>query len=213
VSPDDPRHGTNGGYLQHVFDKESACTPCRDAHNEARRNLWRKRYVRGVDRLYIDATGTIRRIRALMALGWRYSDIDVRAGHAASRATWAHNLVTQERVHIDTAEQVARIYDELSMKPGPSVRLRNLALKRGWAPPLAWDDIDNDVAPNLGGIDDEIDAVVVERLVAGRRIPSTHAEKLEAMRRWLAAGGSERSFCILHGWKTGRYVSHEEGAA
>jgi hypothetical protein len=85
VNADDPRHGTNGGYLQHVFAKESACSPCRDAHSAARRNLWRKRYVRGVDRLYIDATGTIRRIRALMALGWRYCDIESAAGRTSKR--------------------------------------------------------------------------------------------------------------------------------
>ena len=107
MSPDDRRHGTNGGYLQHIFDRETACDDCREAHNKARRNLWRKRYVRGVDRLYIDATGTHRRIRALMALGWRYRDIDRLAGHEdATRAAWAHNLMQQRRVHIDTAERV-----------------------------------------------------------------------------------------------------------
>lgn len=215
MSPDDPRHGTNAGYLQHIFAKESACDPCREAHSEARRNLWRKRYVRGVDRLYIDATGTIRRIRALMALGWRYRDIDNLAGYQTSRASWAHNLVVQQRVHIDTAERVARIYDELSMSRGPSNRLRNLAAKNGWAPPLAWDDIDDPAEqPKLGGNrDDQIDRVIVDRLLAGERVASSSAEKVEAMRRWLATGGSERSLCRMHGWKDGRYVEREDGAA
>lgn len=214
MSPDDERHGTNGGYLQHVFAKESACEPCRDAHNTYRRNLWRKKYLRRVDQLYIDSTGTIRRIRALMALGWRYSDIDEAAGQ---RTSWTHNLTNQKQVHLDTADRVARIYDELSMTPGPSNRLRALALKYGWHPPLAWDDAtidDPDEQPNLGGnTDDQIDHVIVDRLIAGERILSSPAEKVEAMRRWLAAGGSEREMCRVHGWKDGRYVEREDGAA
>jgi hypothetical protein len=205
--------GTNGGYLVHVFAKESACDPCREAHNTAHRNLRSKRYLRGVDRLYIDSTGSIRRIRALMALGWRYSDIDTAAGYATVRPTWAHNIVTQAMVHIDTAEKVDEVYRQLGMTLGPSSRVRGLAAGRGWAPPLAWDDIDNDDAPNLGGTDDDIDPVVVDRLVAGHRTPSTNAEKCEAMRRWLAMGKSEASLCMAHGWRDGRYIERQDGAA
>lgn len=214
MSPDDPRHGTNGGYLQHVFDKESACDPCRDAHNEARRNLWRKRYVRGVDRLYIDATGTARRIRALMALGWRYCDIDQAAGYDAKRATWAHNLTTQERVHLDTAERVARIYDEMSMKPGPSNRLRNLALKRGWAPPLAWDDIDDPAeVPDMGGVDSGIDPVVVSRIIghdASLARTATNAERRAVVAAW---PGSLNDLERLTGWRADRYIERPNEVA
>lgn len=214
MSPDDPRHGTNGGYLQHIFAKEVACTPCREAHNAARRNLWRKKYARGVDRLYIDATGTARRIRALMALGWRYSDIDRAAGYDNVRATWAHNLITQERVHIDTADRVARIYDEMSMKAGPSVRLRNLGLKRGWAPPLAWDDIDNpDEQPQLGGTDSEVDDVVVQRIVGGDFTlarGATPAERRAVVALWPQ---SLTELERMTGWRADRYIQRGEGAA
>lgn len=216
MTPDDPRHGTNGGYLQHVFAKESACQPCREAHNEARRNLWRKRYARGVDRLYIDSTGTIRRIRALMAIGWRYCDIDQAAGYDATRATWAHNLTTQKRVHIDTAEKVARIYDDMCMTPGPSQRLKNLAVKRGWAPPLAWDDDtidDPDELPDLGGVDDQPDPVVVDRLLArdvSLARTATAAERRAVVAAWpWSLAELER----LTGWRADRYIVREEGAA
>lgn len=214
MTPDDPRHGTNGGYLEHIFAKESACTPCRDAHNTAHRNLRAKRYLRRVDRLYVDSTGSIRRIRALMALGWRYSDIDGAAGYTTGRPTWAHNIVTQAMVHVDTAAKVDHVYRELGMTLGPSQRLRVIAAKRGWAPPLAWDNIDDpNESPNLGGIDDEIDPVVVDRLLHLERVMSTRAEKVEAMRRWLAMGRSEAALCAAHGWKDGRYVEREDGAA
>lgn len=211
MSPDDPRHGSNAGHLAHIFAGQDPCDPCREAHNKARRNLWRKRYLRRVERLYIDATGTVRRIRALQALGWRYRDIDEAAGYGGRN--WAHNLTTQGRVHLDTAEKVDLVYRRLGMTPGPSDRVRRHALKMGWPPPLAWDDIDTDEQPDFGGHDDQIDPVVVDRLLAGERLPSSQAEKVEAMRRWLAQGRSEKSLCDAHGWKYGRYVTREAGAA
>ena len=213
MSPDDPRHGSNGGYLAHITARDQLCDPCREAHNAARRNLWRKRYLRGVDRLYVDATGTVRRIRALQALGWRYADIDAAVGHA--ERGWAHNLTAQDRVHVDTAEKVQAAFEQLAMTRGPSERVRRHAARMGWAPPLAWDDIDDPAEqPNIGGaFDDQVDPVVVDRLLAGQQIPSNRAEKTEAMRRWRATGRSERSLCELHGWKTGRYVTREAGAA
>ena len=55
--------------------------------------------------------------------------------------------------------------------------------------------------------------MTVERLLDGQRVPSTVAEKHEAMAQWLAAGRSERSLCALHGWKEGRYVTRQDGAA
>lgn len=52
----------------------------------------------------------------------------------------------------------------------------------------------------------------VERLLAGDRIESTRAEKVEAMRRWLANGGSQRELCRIHGWAENRYVTKREAA-
>lgn len=214
MSPDDPRHGTNAGYLQHVFAHETACQPCRLAHNEARRNVWRKRYAKRVDRLYIDALGSIRRIRALMAIGWRLADIDEAAGYTARRANWAHNITSQGRVHVDTAEKVARVYDRLCMTPGPSDRLRAMSARSGWAPPLAWDNIDDPLEQPRGLKSDRdqtsVDPVVVERLLSGVRTPSTRAEKVEALRRWLRSGRSEKALCRMHGWREGRYVTRDD---
>lgn len=196
MSPDDARHGTNGGYLEHAVTDRDYCQPCRDAHAHARRQLWRKRYARRVDRLYVDATGTRRRIRALQALGWRFVDIDAACGRPAPSAgcTWSHNLVRQEKVHIDSAEAVAEAYERLSMTLATSLlanRTRTMAASKGWAPPLAWDDdtIDDPAARPRGGRDvprkTDVDPVTVDRILAGdRHIKATRAERHEVIRRW-----------------------------
>lgn len=137
MTPDDKRHGTNAG---HVAGCRDDC--CRVAHNAYRRSLWRKRYAQRVARLYVDATPTHRRLHALQALGWRYIDIDREMGHLTSDpgSTRTHNYVHQSRIHLDNARLVAEVYDRLCMTLGPSARLRTLAIKKGWAPPLAWSD-------------------------------------------------------------------------
>lgn len=147
--PDDPRHGTNAGHRAHFTDGTTPCQPCRDAHADYRRGLWRKKYLRRVDTLVVPSLGTIRRIRALQAIGWRLSDLDQAMGYSG-RSNAMHNLTRQEFVRRDTAEKVAAAYDRMCMTPGPSQRSRDLARKWGWLPPLAWDDIDNDTEPAAG---------------------------------------------------------------
>lgn len=137
MTPDDFRHGTNAGY---VAGCRYLC--CRAAHADYRRGLRAKRYLRRVERLYVLSTGTQRRIRALQALGWRLGDLDAELGHPA-RSSYTMNLLKQERVHIDTAEAVAAMYERLSMTFGPSASLRVKAANWGFPPPLAWDDIDD----------------------------------------------------------------------
>jgi transcriptional regulator with XRE-family HTH domain len=95
----------------------------------------------------IDATGTIRRLRALVAIGYAQNDIAKRMGWSATNASKLF-IGSQTRVTTATARVVAELFDALSMTPGPSDRARNHARKHGWAPPLAWDDdaIDNPAA-------------------------------------------------------------------
>lgn len=150
MNPDDPRHGTNAGHRAHFSADTAPCQPCRDAHAAYRRNLWRKKYTRRVDTLHVPTVGVIRRIRALQAIGWRLADIDTAMGYDA-RSNFVHNLTRQAQVHRDTFDKVQAAYDQLCMTPGPSERTRRLALRRGWAPPLAWDDIDDDAAPQGAG--------------------------------------------------------------
>ena len=229
--PDDKRHGSNAGY---VAGCRIEC--CRTAHATYRRSVWRKRYARGVDRLYIDATGTQRRIRALQALGWRFRDLDVKLGHPAPTGTtsssWTHNLVSQAKVHIDTAEAVTKLYDELCMTLGPSQLLRSKAKKWGWPTPLAWinpDDPDEQPAAaedRNGRALDDYDEVVVTRILSGEwRLRCTPAEKREVARRFklidpmgpLRGDEWDRPNLAylerLTGWKPERYIKQSEGAA
>ena len=144
--PDDPRHGTNAGYQAHHKHRVTPCQPCRDAHAAQHQAFKARKYLQRLDALCVDPRPTQRRIRALQAIGWRLSDIDrLLGGPGVSNGVW--NMLQQPTVHVDTAARVAALYDWLHMRPGPSERTRALAVMRGWAPPLAWDDIDNDEHP------------------------------------------------------------------
>lgn len=210
MSPDDQRHGTTAGHQAHRKEGEAACAPCVAAKTryEKVRDLYGDRMV--------PATGTRRRIWALKALGHSGADI---AGRIGVTYQAIHKLEhgRADRVFAATAANVARAYEGMCMvQPSGyhATRIRNQAARRGYAPPLAWDNIDDpDEFPDLGGRDNDIDLVVVDRLLHLERVTSTRAEKLEAMRQWLAAGKSEASICAAHGWQSARYVEHQEGAA
>ena len=56
--------------------------------------------------------------------------------------SWVAKLLNnpRRRVNRDTYQAVADLYDRLSMTPGPSQEARDRAKRKGWRPPLAWDD-------------------------------------------------------------------------
>jgi hypothetical protein len=178
------RHGTYSSFRY-------GCT-CPDAVEENR--LYQKRYRgRRLPSRRIPAVGIARRICALQAIGWPLEDIARRAGTTPQ----AINQVKRQKwVQYDKAQRLLRIYDELSMTPGPSGITRSRARTAGHAPPLAWwgRDIDNpDALPDLAGPDEDVvDEVVVQRLTAGVA-PSgfgTRAERQEAARRIYEATSS-----------------------
>lgn len=90
----------------------------------------------------VDPTGTIRRVRALAAIGYPIAHIADAAGMHRDALT----KITRgnfPRVRATTADTIASVYRRLADTPGPSQRARNTAAKQGWAPPGAWDNIDN----------------------------------------------------------------------
>lgn len=106
----------------------------------------------------IDATGTKRRVHALVACGWSQQKVATRLGMAGSNF---HLCITSERVTAGTARKVAALYDELWDQPPPedthrdkiaASRSRRYARERGWPPPMAWDDdtIDDPAAEPQG---------------------------------------------------------------
>ena len=138
MTPDDPRHGTVAGRSAGCH-----CEPCKIAKRRYAKKLAYD-HNQGRPRL-VDATGSHRRIRALVALGWRYEDMGRLVGRGKN---WAGNIVHETSITRANAETVDRVYQQLSMKLGPSELLRTKARNWGWQPPLAWDDetMDNPAA-------------------------------------------------------------------
>lgn len=89
----------------------------------------------------VDSAGTVRRVQALVAIGWTLTEIAAEAGWTVGNLS---GLVSAgERVTAGTARAFAAVYDRWSMTPrtGASAdRARRFAARRGWLPPLAWDD-------------------------------------------------------------------------
>ena len=140
-----------------------------------------------------DATGARRRLQALAAIGWSQMEIARRYdGHFVSLASIARGA--QSHVGPRLHRLITTAYDDLAMTPGPHNRTRLDAARKGWAPPLAWDDetIDDPAAePALSPTVDEsayLDEVAIARAMTGRPVRLTRDERREAVRRLDAAG-------------------------
>ena len=94
----------------------------------------------------VDATGTRRRIQALVTIGFSQSRIGELLGIAPGNF---NRTIKSDRVHADTARKVRTLYEELWNQPQHGTdwrsrisasRSRSYAKVHGWLPPLAWDD-------------------------------------------------------------------------
>jgi transcriptional regulator with XRE-family HTH domain len=116
------------------------------------------------DKTVIDASGTRRRLQALVALGWSQAKLADRLGWTpASFGT----LMKESRTIVATARKVRALYDALWDQAPPeddhrdkiaASRARNHATKHGWLPPQAWDDDLIDL-PGVS-LDAEVDRLV-----------------------------------------------------
>lgn len=192
------------------------------ARKAARALDYRKRIYLAGGPLQVDPTGTQRRIRALVAIGWKYAEIGERVGVSAARI--GHLASGQwSKIYPRTAATVAAVYDDMCMTvpQDPAVlrrgqirvrdRQRRLAASRGWAPPLAWDDdkIDDPTAkPYLGNPrDHDLDEVVVARVLDGDwRLRATAAEKRAVIARWIESGRELNELERRTGWNVYRSV-------
>jgi len=84
----------------------------------------------------VPAVGTRRRIRALLAIGWRHQDLTPRLGYQSGVALSRPGTMIEQWKH----SAAVRVYDELWSTPGPSEVARARAARAGHAPPLAWDE-------------------------------------------------------------------------
>lgn len=154
---------------------------------------------------YVSGEGMTRRLRALVAIGYTETELAERLGVAVANLNrWVS--LGRETVLSSSAEAVAALYAELEMTPrtGPAARrARRLAERRGWLPPLAWDDIDLDPSPPVPVTDEAtpwrhlVDHAAVELAVTGARVRLSPASLREAVRvlherRWSHAGIAEQ---------------------
>lgn len=162
----------------------------------------------------VPATGTTRRLQALVAIGYTMTSIGAEIGWTLTNLG---PLVHGHRpfVVVNTKRLVGEVYERLCMTlpadtPG-SRRARALAKANRWQPPLAWDDdvIDDPkgkptraTAANLG-----YDEAVVVRFVDYWERPDrklSHAEAEEIVRRLTVRGVSMREM-EANGLRADRY--------
>lgn len=112
---------------------------------------WTRQYKRDrilygdAGRRWTDATGTHRRLQALVAAGWGMRTLSLRLGGPQR----VRRMLKRQLVFKTTAAAVKALYDELWDKQ-PTVgdwreqmvvtAAKRYAERRGWVPPMAWDD-------------------------------------------------------------------------
>lgn len=93
----------------------------------------------------INARGSRRRLRALARIGY---GLDTLAAETEVGATTLAMIRSSNvRVTAVRANAIAAVYERLCMTPGPDVQAVQGAMRKGWAPPLAYDDIEADDEP------------------------------------------------------------------
>jgi hypothetical protein len=219
MAPDDPRHGTRPGYDAHRRAGVPACPACTDAAARYERGRqWD--LLRGHRRLLPD-TGTRRRLQALIALGWTTTQLGEAIGmHRGNLFTLAARP-QPGLVQAVTARKVAALYDRLCMTIPPAseyaTKARNAATRRGWVPPLAWDDDtidDPNARPRRGRSRDTgplFDMAVVLRLVddSTRVRKLSPAEAAKAFQLLRERGLSDRAIEKNYGLVAARYTKKE----
>jgi hypothetical protein len=213
----DPRHGTTRGY--HAGCHDACCRRAMARYEKAGR-LARLNGGRAVP-----AIGAQRRIQALMALGWSSQAIATAAGQP--HRNYVLRILNGQKgkptlwVERKTHAWVSAVYEELSMRlpDGPYAdRTRQYAAAQGYAPPLAYDCIDDPNERPKGsanvletdgryrGPADRHNQDVIERIWAGEwHLESSQAERATIVDRWLSEGRSRYSLHKLTGWRIERY--------
>lgn len=83
------------------------------------------------------AIGASRRLRGLNAMGYSDMDLSTRLGISDTVVT---AIPTAGQIDTELWRDIAALYDQLSMTPGPDADLRDRARAAGYVPPLGWDD-------------------------------------------------------------------------
>lgn len=145
------KRGTNTGYKRHMNANarrraagETAvpsCQECRDVRAAWQRDYEKRRVLLRSERVMVSSLGTRRRLQALAVMGWAWPELSRRLGSMSPSSL--SMIMRAPRVKRESAEKIRALYDEVSMVPGESAVAVTRAVRKGWAPPLAWDDIDD----------------------------------------------------------------------
>lgn len=108
------------------------------------------------DRCHVPTVGARRRVHALMRIGWPHLDI---AGGNRSTMRLIQAVCAAEGRYVlaGTHRLISSRFDALGMDVGPSAIVRRIAERRGYPPPLAWDEDeidDPEGLPRFDGNDD-----------------------------------------------------------
>lgn len=123
--------GTIAAYWRHRQAGEAADELCL----KARREYQRKLRAESGSRL-VPAVGTIRRLEALIAIGWTNEALAAEMG-LATKASIA-KLLRARKVSRQTVEVVALLFDRLQCTPA-QIKGRSQVERELIPPPLAWD--------------------------------------------------------------------------
>jgi transposase len=203
VTPDDPRHGTYAGYIAHAFSDRSPCGPCKAGNAAYKRRQRAQYYLRRTDTLKCSSVGSVRRVQALVALGHSLKDIAEATGlNASTVSNWLNRV--GPTVLTETADRIADVYARRCMTVPQgwiAERARRKAERAGWAPPLAWDDIDDPnclptgvraTGPAEPVAYRDLDEVVVLRAMHCEDLRLTRAERFDLVRELHRQGLSDR---------------------
>lgn len=117
--------------------------------------------------------GGRRRIQALLYMGWRHKDMTEWFGFSSALVLSQVGNWISRRKH----DAIKAAYDQHWNQQGPSAKTTRLAIKAGYAPPLAWDEDEID--------DPEAIPAGVEETSSYGVTAETHVEEAEFL---LAAG-------------------------
>ncbi|MDX2732836.1 hypothetical protein [Streptomyces sp. PA03-2a] len=138
----------------------------------------------------VPAIGAMRRAHALAAMGWPLAWTADQTGlsYTGLRDISAGRTKSVQRTHHDAISKLFRTH---AMRLGPSQVARRIALQKGWATAVAWDDIDDPAAqPETGkrreggpGRREQVDPLEVARLTAAGRTAEQIARELRCHKR------------------------------
>lgn len=192
--------GVKPGTAQVVYDRK---------HPTMRGNVLRKWvaltpqmvFAHADDLAQVPSYAATRRYRALQCMGWRQTDIESAAIKYGGQRAHPNMLDGIGRIAAGRHRAMKAAYEVLAMSAGPSRKTEGTARRKGYAPPMAWDDIENlDSTPETGGEGDYIDMVAVMRTVAGNNAARLmSAERKVAVRILTDMGiGSEKIAINCH---------------